>query len=153
MPLGMSAHALAQALRVPITRINDYVSEKRAGTADIVLGLARYFQTTLEFWRNVQPLTCAAPRRNFWEFIDEERNTIVKQYQMRAGQGVTVRLGGIEINLQTGEEKIDPPVPPIYHYTINSGPYAGRDQRELLLEAIEWWENQLGVIDDATAKL
>ena len=42
-PLGMSAHALALALHVPATRINDIVREKRGITADTALRLARYF--------------------------------------------------------------------------------------------------------------
>jgi addiction module HigA family antidote len=33
-PLGMSAHQLALALRVPATRFNDIVNEKRGITAD-----------------------------------------------------------------------------------------------------------------------
>jgi addiction module HigA family antidote len=53
-PLGLSAHALAQALRVPATRINDVVNERRGITADTALRLARYFGTTGEFWLNLQ---------------------------------------------------------------------------------------------------
>ena len=53
-PLGMSAHALAQALRVPATRINDIVNERRAITADTALRLARYFGTTPDLWMNLQ---------------------------------------------------------------------------------------------------
>jgi addiction module HigA family antidote len=53
-PLGLSAHALAQALRVPATRINDIVNERRGITADTALRLARYFGTTAEFWLNLQ---------------------------------------------------------------------------------------------------
>jgi addiction module HigA family antidote len=54
VPLGLSAHALAQALRVPATRINDIVNERRSITADTALRLARYFGTTPEFWMNLQ---------------------------------------------------------------------------------------------------
>jgi addiction module HigA family antidote len=53
-PLGMSSHALALALRVPATRVNDIVNEKRGITADTALRLARYFGTTSRFWRNMQ---------------------------------------------------------------------------------------------------
>jgi addiction module HigA family antidote len=53
-PLSLSAHALAQALRVPATRINDVVNERRGITADTALRLARYFGTTAEFWLNLQ---------------------------------------------------------------------------------------------------
>jgi addiction module HigA family antidote len=55
-PLGLSANALALALRVPATRIGDILrSEKpRAVTADTAMRLARYFGTTPEFWLNLQ---------------------------------------------------------------------------------------------------
>lgn len=53
-PLGMSSHALALALRVPATRINDIVNEKRGITADTALRLSRYFGTTSRFWMNMQ---------------------------------------------------------------------------------------------------
>ena len=39
----MSSHELALALRVPATRINDIVNEKRGITADTALRLSRYF--------------------------------------------------------------------------------------------------------------
>ena len=53
-PLGMPAHQLAMALRVPATRINDIVNEKRGITADTALRLSRYFGTTSRFWMNMQ---------------------------------------------------------------------------------------------------
>jgi len=54
VPLDMSANALAVALRVPAPRINDVVREKRAITVDTALRLARYFNTTAQFWLNLQ---------------------------------------------------------------------------------------------------
>ena len=42
-PLGMSAHAVALALRVPAPRINDIVRERRGVTPDTAMRLARYF--------------------------------------------------------------------------------------------------------------
>ena len=53
-PLSMPAHQLALALRVPATRINDIVNEKRGITADTALRLSRYFGTTSRFWMNMQ---------------------------------------------------------------------------------------------------
>jgi antitoxin HigA-1 len=53
-PLGMSAHALSQAIRVPATRVNDIVNGKRGVTADTALRLARYFGNSPEFWLNLQ---------------------------------------------------------------------------------------------------
>ena len=53
-PLGMTAHALAMALHVPAPRINDIVRERRAVTSDTALRLARHFDTTAQFWLNLQ---------------------------------------------------------------------------------------------------
>jgi len=54
VPLGMTAHALSQAIRVPATRVNDIVNGKRGVTADTALRLARYFGNSPEFWLNLQ---------------------------------------------------------------------------------------------------
>ena len=54
VPLGMSANALAIALHVPAPRINDIVRERRAVTPDTALRLARYFDTTAQYWLNIQ---------------------------------------------------------------------------------------------------
>jgi len=54
VPLGLSANALALALRVPVTRISETVRERRGITADTALRLARYFGTTPDFWMKMQ---------------------------------------------------------------------------------------------------
>lgn len=53
-PLGLSAHRLALALRVPANRIQAIVNCERAITADTALHLARYFGNSAEFWLNLQ---------------------------------------------------------------------------------------------------
>jgi addiction module HigA family antidote len=55
-PLGLSANALALALRVPATRIGDILREDkpRAVSADTAIRLARYFGTSPQFWMNLQ---------------------------------------------------------------------------------------------------
>lgn len=54
VPLGMSAHALAMALRVPATRIHAIVNERRGVTADTAERLARYFGGDAASWLNLQ---------------------------------------------------------------------------------------------------
>lgn len=54
--LGMSANALAKALNVPAPRINDIVRERRGITADTALRLARYFDSSPQFWLNLQAM-------------------------------------------------------------------------------------------------
>ncbi len=85
----------------------------------------------------------------FWAFIDDERNLIVKEYRTRAGQGVTVSGAVIEIDVRTKTQKIEPSRPATYHYTMNNGLFTGRDQRELIAEALAWWESQLDAINAA----
>jgi len=54
VPLGLSANALALALRVPVTRISEILRERRGITADTALRLGRYFGTTPDFWVKMQ---------------------------------------------------------------------------------------------------
>ena len=54
--LGMSANALSKALSVPAPRINDIVRERRGVSADTALRLARYFDTSPQFWLNLQAM-------------------------------------------------------------------------------------------------
>jgi antitoxin HigA-1 len=53
-PLGMSANALAKALRVPAPRINDVVRRRRGVSADTAMRLARYFGGDARSWLNLQ---------------------------------------------------------------------------------------------------
>lgn len=52
--LGMSGHALAMALHVPATRINDILRERRGITADTALRLARFLGSTPQYWLHLQ---------------------------------------------------------------------------------------------------
>ncbi|MGA2571512.1 MAG: HigA family addiction module antitoxin [Terracidiphilus sp.] len=78
-PLGLSANALAIALRVPVTRISEIVRERRGVTADTALRLARYFNMTPEFWMRLQmdyDLESAA---------DTEQSAILEEIRPRSG--------------------------------------------------------------------
>ena len=54
VPLAMTAHALAMALRVPAPRINEIARERRSVTPDTALRLARYFGGDAQSWLNLQ---------------------------------------------------------------------------------------------------
>ena len=54
IPLGLSANALAKALRVPAPRINDIVRRRRGVTADTAMRLARHFGGDARSWLNLQ---------------------------------------------------------------------------------------------------
>lgn len=89
----------------------------------------------------------------FWMFIDEERNNILKEYKVNAGINVTVRPGTKSYNLKTGEAKeIAPSQPTLHDYVINSGPFKGQDQRDVVAYAIDWWDSYLTEIEDEYAE-
>jgi addiction module HigA family antidote len=54
LPLGMSANALAQALKVPASRINDIVLERRGITVDTAMRMVRYLGGDVQSWMNLQ---------------------------------------------------------------------------------------------------
>ena len=72
----------------------------------------------------------------FKDFIDEDRNLLLKQYQLRAGQNVTVYMGPSPRSEIT--------------YTMNDGPFKGQDPRELVDQAITWVSNYLDEVDRRT---
>ena len=53
-PFGLSQNQIARDLRVPVQRINEIINGKRSITMDTALRLARYFNTSPQFWLNMQ---------------------------------------------------------------------------------------------------
>jgi addiction module HigA family antidote len=51
---GLTANALAKHLKVPSSRINDIVLERRGITPDTALRLARFFGGDAQSWMNLQ---------------------------------------------------------------------------------------------------
>lgn len=62
VPLELSSNAVARAIDVTPSRVNDIVRERRGITADTALRFARLFNTSHRFWMNLQAnydLQCA----------------------------------------------------------------------------------------------
>jgi addiction module HigA family antidote len=53
-PMKISVYTLAEAIKVPRSRVNDIVLGRRGITADTAFRLARYFGTSPDFWINLQ---------------------------------------------------------------------------------------------------
>src|SRR5438876_9031407 len=53
-PLGISQYRLAKEIHVPLRRINEIVLGRRGVSADTALRLGRFFNTTAQFWLNLQ---------------------------------------------------------------------------------------------------
>lgn len=54
VPLRLSAHTLARAIDVPVTRVSEILRGRRGVTADTALRLARFLGTTPERWLVLQ---------------------------------------------------------------------------------------------------
>jgi addiction module HigA family antidote len=54
--LGMSASALARAIKVPANRVTAILKGQRSISGDTSLRLGHFFGTTPEFWLNLQTL-------------------------------------------------------------------------------------------------
>jgi antitoxin HigA-1 len=74
-PLDLSVNALAQALRVPATRLHEIVKERRAVTPDTALRLARYFGGDAQSWLNLQAsYDLKVAERELWPTIKRDVN-------------------------------------------------------------------------------
>ena len=72
-PMGISVYALAKAVRVPRSRMNDIILGRRAISGDTALRLVRYFGMTPEFWVNLQArYDLEAAKRTLRTRIDRE---------------------------------------------------------------------------------
>jgi hypothetical protein len=72
----------------------------------------------------------------FKDFIEMDRNLLLKQYQLRAGQNVAVYIGPSPHSEIT--------------YTMNDGPFKGQDPREIVDQAITWISDFLEEVDQRT---
>jgi len=73
----------------------------------------------------------------FWNFIEQERNQILKEYEVGFLAGpIDVVAGGA---LHSLDEHLYCP--------IADGVFAGEDCRDILDQAIKWWESQLDRIE------
>lgn len=75
----------------------------------------------------------------YYEFIKKERDADLKEYAFNAGQGVTIYLSEPTLSFTT--------------YQINIGHYAGRDQRDLVKEALAWWKQFIDDVESIAANL
>ena len=53
-PLGLTASTLALELRIPASRVHEIINEKRGISVDTALRLAKFFETDLNLWVNLQ---------------------------------------------------------------------------------------------------
>ena len=79
-PMGLTQHALAEAMGVQRKHVNELCNDRRAVTAPTALILARVFGNSPEFWLNVQR------RTDLWEAMNspQERARILRARRIGA---------------------------------------------------------------------
>jgi len=97
----------------------------------------------------------------FWQFIERNRKLLLKEAELTLEQSIrdfsTITLKG-DLSARRGRQQ--PPLQPqqksrplgpawINTYQMTSGFFVGRDPRDLVGDAIEWWEKQLADIEAA----
>ena len=65
--LGISMNCLAHALHVPANRISSIVAGQRGITGETALRLARYFNTTPDYWISMQAQYDLETARDEWD--------------------------------------------------------------------------------------
>jgi hypothetical protein len=86
--------------------------------------------------------------RIFWEFIEQERNSILKAYEVGVRLNTTIRPGTLHMSL-SGQDWSGPSGPTTYEAFMRSGVYGGRDALEVCREAIAFWQGYLDRIEAA----
>ena len=77
----------------------------------------------------------------FWEFIENERNHILKEYE------IGFLYGPIHMAVQPMVQTFS--LDECLFCPIAAGRYAGEDGRDVMADAITWWEKQLNALEPA----
>ncbi|API57890.1 hypothetical protein BSL82_00070 [Tardibacter chloracetimidivorans] len=93
----------------------------------------------------------------FWEFIEEERNNILKEYRFNLHplDHVDVAVMMTVRHPQSGELSQIPQVVPIgenIYRPVLDGYSEGNDARDVYREALDWWNAELTAIELALSK-
>jgi hypothetical protein len=92
-----------------------------------------------DWWQKLQNDKSQHPI--FFEFIELERNNILKEYELGMFSGeVNVLISTTGESFTLTETAFCP---------MSYGAFEGEDCRDIALQAIEWWEAQIDVIENS----
>jgi hypothetical protein len=115
---------------VALARAVGHVLQKVDGERDAEVKKA--VSTAYASWKSDR-----AANAIFWDFIEEERNQVLKQYEIGFFAGPVDVLAGGDVHAL--DENLFCP--------LTEGSFAGEDCRDVLEQAIAWWEEQLTTIE------
>ena len=88
----------------------------------------------------------------FWQFVQAERNNVLKAYALSTGVNTSIRPGAGRINMAIGESGSAPSGPTTYNAFMRSGPFECQDPLQLCRDAIAFWHAYLDTIDQRIAE-
>jgi len=100
--------------------------------------LKRVVDDKFEAWRQNREKS-----KVFWEFINEERNSILKEYEFRFDFAPIVTTAESDHAWRVGSNLYCP---------VAEGVYAGEDVRDVLKEAVAWWRRELQEIEGLSSQ-
>lgn len=83
----------------------------------------------------------------FWRFIDDERNNVLKLYEIGSAVNITVRPGAANLCLSTEETHSSMSGSTTVEPFMRSESFKGQDPLTLCREAIQFWKIYLDRID------
>ena len=129
---------------VALARAVGHVLEKVDGENSAIRSVAH---SAFKRWKSGDP-----EHEIFREFIEPERNNVLKQYRFRHHplEEVPVAVELTLAHVETGEPRRHAEIFELddnVYRPILEGYRAGDDARDVLEDALDWWERQLDAID------
>ena len=84
-----------------------------------------------------------------WEFIEAERNNVLKVYEVGARLSITVRPGPAILSFSDSIARHQKSDATSYESFMRSGFYGGRDALAVCQEAVAFWEKYLAEVEAA----
>lgn len=112
-----------------------------------------------DHWKRLNAGKAARAPAIYWDFIEQERNTVLKQYALGAKRIAQTKDDRVRwrVDLSSmrsgggpglGRTRMGFPNT-IVTSEIAEGPFKGQDEREVVEKAIEWWQTCLAEIESA----
>ena len=90
--------------------------------------------------------------RILWEFIEAERNNVLKAYDVGACVNITVRPAPAILSFSPTIAPFQKSKPTTYETFLRTGFYNGQDAEAVCEEAIEFWNNYLNRVETEALK-
>lgn len=87
----------------------------------------------------------------FWEFIENERNNILKEYQFSVLDSAVVGLVVVGGSEEPGHALAYETLPDNLFRPIEQGYGTGEDARDIYRDALQWWDAELSRIEAGLA--